>query len=272
METKDIYCERSGTCVSYESGDTRSETKYAKKYQTKHQQKYTRNTLKHKHRERVQCVSSALPNEVERICNNDQIKHKALDFTVTDTLYEKTASPRYRDHWVKRSLTNTQKHTIHNPSFKKENVLKCVHLPDIYEHLYLGNIYFAESNTCRFDIIINVSGSSLPKIKGTTIYNFDVEDNKFAIVDTNTIDMIMKILKNAELNNLRILIHCFAGTNRSPFFAVLYALRKNPSNEKPVTQINWWIDYVDKCKASGGHKNWDTLTNRSYFNRLYSLI
>ncbi len=253
--------------------DTRAEAKFARKYTIRHQQKHQNMVHpKKKHRERVQCVASALPSQVDRICNQDQIKHKALDFTVTDDLYEKTASPRYRYHWEPRNKANPQNHKTEQLSSNKEDVPKCVHLYDIYEHLYLSNIYFAESYfkdaTYQFDIIINVSGNEIPKGKGVKIYNFNVEDTAFAVVDLKIIETIMNILEYAELNNLKVLIHCMAGTNRSPFFAILYALRKNPSEERLVDRVNWWIDYIDKCKANAGYKNWDTLTNRSYINRL----
>lgn len=251
-------------------GDTRAEEKFSRKYTVKHKQSHIPDHSWYKNNS--QNVNTAHPNDVNKICDKDQIRHKAADFTVSDDLYEKTAAPRYRYFWEERDKCNPQKHQSNATPLHKEDIPKCICLPDIYEHLYLGNIHVAETyfkyTAYQFDIIINLSGDTIPKGKGVKIYNFQLEDKAHAVIEQKMIDTIMNILENAELNGLKVLIHCMAGTNRSPFFVVLYALRKNPSEEKLADRVNWWIEYVDKCKTNAGYKNWDTLTNRSYVNRL----
>jgi len=269
--------------------DTRAEQKHSTKYTVKHKHKSEPfltsrggSNQKKKHRHRPQSIKShgsyVLPRQVEAIMNQDQIEHKALDFSVIEDLYKNSAAPRYKHHWEPRENYNKQHHDKPKTVSEKKELAKYVHLPDIYEKLYIGNKYFAETyifdRTLHFDIIINLSGEALAKQTDVKIYSYNVEDKPFATIYTSVCNSILNIIQDAENRGLHILINCKAGTNRSPFFAILYALKKhnnNDNNEKMVDRVNWWIDYIERCKANSGYKFWDTLTNRSFVNKLLSL-
>lgn len=277
-------------------GDTRAHKKFSNSRTNKHKQ------TSHLNDKDFSVMRSTNPtkvplNKMDVLCDKDQIRHKATDFTVTDDLPEKTAAPRYRDFYQKREKTNLQKHSGHIEHPKKNHDhSKSVRLPYIYEHLYIGNKYVAESytpnNPIRFphnpeapysktfntspplnniQIIINVSGEKLPKIQGVKIYNFSVHDDHSVVIEPQTIETIMSIIENAEKEKVGVLINCMAGTNRSPFFAICYALRKYPSEDRLVKRVNWWIKYIEYCKMKDGYKVWDTLTNRGFVNRLLCL-
>jgi len=260
--------------------DSRAFEKHSTKYRTKHKYraKGRRSTTPKKHRDRPQSHKrhgqSVLPRQSENIMNQDQIEHQAFDFSVTQDLYKNGAAPRYRLFWGTKLTYNPQKHDKPLTITEKKELSKYVNLSDIYEYLYLGNLYFAQTYIydndlhLKFDIIINLSGTDLAKMSYTKIYNFDIEDSPFIKVDRKIIERVINIIKDAEFSGKSILINCKAGTNRSPFFVILYALTKDLTDSKWASKVNFWIEYVEKCKVGQGFENWDTLTNRSYVNNL----
>ena len=150
--------------------------------------------------------------------------------------------------------------------------IKCIHLPEIYKKLYLGNYAYAYKSLSlntryKFDVIINLSGQALPNNnnyqKNIKIYNCKVVDSVKTKISKTTIEIICEIIKNAEKSNLSILINCLAGINRSSFFAISYALFKYQNSESEV-----WIQYIKQCKIDSGYINWLTLINQSFVKQL----
>ena len=237
-----------------------------------------------RHRDRPNSIKrhgmSALPRQVDAIMNLDQIEHKATDFSVIEPLYKNSASPRYREHWSDdcRDRSNPQNHQATVTIDQKRERSKYVHLPDIYEKLYISNIHFANSydnqvyHSCifRFDVIINLSGESLPKRPDVKTYNYYIDDNPHVYVPDKLVTAIIDTLEEAASNGLHILLNCKAGTNRSPLIAILWAMRRHeiPTDDKPA---EFWINYLEQCKLSNGYDSWDTLTNQSYVRRLLYL-
>lgn len=272
--------------------DNRNEDKYSRKYNPNHKNKlkksklddqYRYHTLK-KNRTRQQsmkrCGQWALPRQMEIISDNDQIRHKAIDFSVVEDLYRSSAAPRYREFWSDdcRDRANPQNHDI-SPSYTemKKDKSKCINLFDIYEHLYLSNIKFAilydnqiyHNNIYNFDIIINLSGEQLPKRKNVKTYNFDIDDKPDFNICQKIIDSIIEIINNAENDNLSVLLNCKAGTNRSVFMAITYAKWKyNEIFKTNRENAQYWINYIEKQKLNYGYSNWDTLTNLTFLRRL----
>lgn len=70
---------------------------------------------------------SKVPNsKVNIICDKDQIRHKATDFTITEDVPVKTAAPEYKDFYQKKHATNLQKHSgnIEHPKGGRHNLSK----------------------------------------------------------------------------------------------------------------------------------------------------
>ena len=276
----------------YEFDDSRNKDKYSKKYNPDHKNKPKKwydnyaneryHTLK-KNRNRQQALihngQLALPRQMDIILSNDQIRHKAIDFSVTEDFYKSSAARRYREYWDEkcRDRANPQNHNT-KLSYKeiKQELSKYINLFDIYEHLYLSNINFAQlydkpilNNIYKFDIIINLSGEKLPKRDNVRTYNYDFNDIPTFNISQETIYSIIEIINNAENDDLRVLINCKAGTNRSVFMAVTYAKWKYSDifkNNKENAQ--YWINYIEKQKLRHGYQNWGTLTNLTFMHRL----
>lgn len=219
----------------------------------------------------------------------DQIQHKAQDFTVTDTLGRKTIAARYRDFWEPRLRYNPQihSHDVHTKKeWKKERQPRFVDLPCIYKKLCISNISYALSKSSQYDVVINVSGehlmsnyyddthkspshcySKMQRHPRKNVIHINMPDqrrfNKTKYY-VKIIDAVNWIIESARENDQSVLITCFAGTNRSVFLAIAFALMC-----KTVPRdADYWINYIEKQKKETGFDNWDTLSNLSFVHML----
>ena len=196
-----------------------------------------------------------------------ELNYKVTDFSVTQS---KHGPPQFREHWVEKPLKlNPQHETIVNHHKAQKLNAKVVHLPKIYENLYVANEDYAnnfdEETSPKFDVIINLTDTPVIKRPGVKIINVPLVDEHYYLrfsQNTAKVNSLLKMLDEIVDNNQTILLHCMAGTNRSPFIAALFG-KKN--SNKPG---QWYIDYIEDEKLLQGYENWDTFSNISYIHRL----
>lgn len=238
---------------------------------------------KHRINHRAMGAHNHLQRQNDRGSAIDQINHKAQDFTVTDKLCRKTIADRYRDHYESLGKYNQQNHLEQHTKKdrKKEGISKKVQLPEIYSNLTLGNLTHAQNTFHQYDIIINLSGEHIlsrqtwmfsrirtPRYKVTNnVVNITMPDqrqNATAVQYACFIKRVNAIIKEARKHNQTVLINCFAGTNRSAFLAIAFALL---CNTEP-NDADYWIKYIEEQKKASKLEYWDTLTNQAFRNIL----
>jgi hypothetical protein len=222
--------------------------------------------------------ASTISRHYETYVTKDEIQHKVLDFSVTENMTRHSAR-RFREYWKPQNPNrNFQIHPNQNGSKKYKNIsAKCVHLPLVYERLFIGNIQFAETydtSEYSFDTIINLTLTPIAKrSKNTKIHHIHIEDSRRSGIHMYLIKKIIEIILDAIDLNETVLIHCDAGTNRSPFIAILLGMAlcsKSETYSKKNFSVTDWISYIEDEKLLQGHTHWDTMTNLYFIHILKS--
>lgn len=199
--------------------------------------------------------------------HNDIIRHNAVDFTTKETIYRKTACPRFVSLNYRKLNHQTN---VENKKIKKENKIHIINLPQIYEKLWLSNFEFVNQQyhldkKYDFKYIINLTGNKI--VKGDKkIYYITLNDDRhlryyqFVDVIKKTYDIIL----NAENEKEAILVHCGTGVNRSIAIVIAYAIMEKNMKLDDI------LRYIESKKKNIG-VTWDSLTNMHFHHLLKQL-
>lgn len=204
----------------------------------------------------------------------DMINYNEEDRVVTEINYRRTFAPSI----VSRDPIGPNAGKTHQSNLVTESQYKHpayhVTLPDIYKHLVLGNIDYANRETSYrlYDVIINLSGITLrrnTKREGASIHNLVLNDNAKQPYHLfkNVMMRAVKLIEDAVTQNKTLLVSCKAGSNRSVSAIVAYATLR--AGWKEVHNVT---SYIEKQKKNETSPYWDTLTNQYFRAQLHQMI
>lgn len=111
-------------------------------------------------------------------------------------------------------------------------------MTEIIPNLYLGSIRNANSKVKHYDIIINLSCERLKPhvLRKSTVYNFDIEDEKDSpiyLLFGKTYSLIDSNLRKGN----SVLVNCFMGISRSATIVIHYLMTKYNINLRKAKEF-----------------------------------
>ena len=152
--------------------------------------------------------------------------------------------------------------------YKKKRVSMCLILPD---WLYLGGVNNAENVTklkeAKINYVINMDSGFInvqyPKSMNMNALNIDAED-----IDTYDItqhfEQCFNFMDECYKNGGKMLLHCYAGMNRSVAICIAYLLQSNHDIQEINAAEKKLLDIVEYIK----HKRGQILTNIGFQKQL----
>lgn len=215
------------------------------------------------HRYNIGCLTSSGLKNTSRVWNeieiNNIITNNAYDFTVNGNLGRKSCKNRLIS--FKSPIEKIKRRRINK---KKKKVPQFVHLPNVYQHLYLSNIHFIEEYNKNPNVIpdqiryiINLSDMKISSQHAQIINSVVIKRHKMGRIINGLFRKsardITDFIKECSYKNYGVIVCCKTGCQESVAVIIGYAILNN------IMTLDTCLDYIKQSKSD---KYWNKPLNQ----------